>query len=107
MKRPYVVCHMMGTVDGRIQTDRWSLTPAAGQQYEAVHALHRADAWLCGRETFQKDFLEQKRPAIFSSRVKVPPGDFIASELQRTNKARSASRVYAVAVDAAGKLRWE
>src|SRR3954466_5433567 len=107
MKRPYVVCHMMGTVDGRIRTERWSLTPTANRQYEAVHALHRADAWLCGRETFQKDFLEQKRAATFSTRVKVPPGDFIAAGRNQAAKARSSSRVYAVAVDATGKLQWE
>ena len=97
---------MMGTVDGRIQTERWSLTPAADQQYEAVHALHRADAWLCGRETFQKDFLEQKRAAVFSSKPKVPRGDFLAAPLGQKITHRSRSRTYAVAVDAAGKLNW-
>jgi len=108
MKRPYVVCHMMGTVDGRIQTERWSLTPAANQQYEAVHALHRADAWLCGRETFQRDFLEQKRAATFSSKTKVPRGDFIAtSQVSSPQKRRPGSGVYAIAVDSAGKLHWE
>ena len=80
MKRPYVICHMMGTVDGRIQTERWSLSPAADAQYETVHALHHADAWLCGRATFQKDFLEQARDAVFSRKAKVPSGDFIAPE---------------------------
>lgn len=107
MKRPYVVCHMMGTVDGRIQTERWSLTPAADGQYEAVHALHRADAWLCGRETFQKDFLEQKRAAVFSSKPRIPGGDFIAASQVPSAKKSRGSRNYAVAVDAAGKLNWE
>ena len=107
MKRPHVVCHMMGTVDGRIQTERWSLTAAGNEQYEAVHALHRADAWLCGRETFQKDFLGQKRAAAFPSKIKVPPGDFLPVALARDAKALPRSRAFAVAVDAAGKLHWE
>jgi 2,5-diamino-6-(ribosylamino)-4(3H)-pyrimidinone 5'-phosphate reductase len=107
MKKPYVVCHMMGTVDGRTQTERWSLSPAADKQYEAVHALHRADAWLCGRETFQKDFLEQKRAALFSPRGKVPSGDFLPDmQEQADKKPRPRARTYAIAVDAAGKLRW-
>lgn len=101
---------MMGTVDGRILTERWSLSPAAEKQYEAVHALHRADAWMCGRETFQRDFLEQPRPATFPKKAVVPTGDFIA-EVQRNPKKttgrKSARPAYAIAVDALGKLRWE
>jgi riboflavin biosynthesis pyrimidine reductase len=108
MKRPYVVCHMMGTVDGRIQTERWSLSPAANNQYEAVHALHRADAWMCGRQTFQGDFLEQARDATFPGKTRVPPGDFIAETQVIPPKARrSAKVVYAIAVDSSGKLRWD
>lgn len=103
-----MICHMMGTVDGRIQTERWSLTPAADRQYEAVHARYRADAWLCGRETFQKDLLEQKRAAVFPSKARIPREDFLApSQISPAQKGRQGSRVYAVAVDAAGKLRWE
>ena len=91
---------MMGTVDGRIQTERWSLSPAGEAQYEAVHALFKADAWMCGRATFQKDFLEQTRDSVFSRKVKVPKGDFIAV----TEQAPKAT--YAIAVDASGRLRW-
>lgn len=110
MSRPHVVCHMMGTVDGRILTERWSLSPAAEKQYEAVHALHRADAWMCGRETFQRDFLEQARPATFPGKTRVPAGDFIAKDQSQPEKSvrkKSSRLVYAIAVDAHGKLRWE
>lgn len=103
---------MMGTVDGRILTERWSLSAAAEEQYEAVHALHRADAWMCGRETFQKDFLEQKRPANFSRKARVPAGDFIAdspasSETGNRKHGKPPRPVHAIAVDSHGKLRWE
>ncbi len=98
---------MMATVDGRILTERWSLTPAAEKQYEAVHALHQADAWMCGRETSQGDFLEQPRDASFPRAAKVPAGDFIAEEQLPARPRRGEPRpVYAVAVDAKGKLRW-
>lgn len=98
---------MMGTVDGRILTERWSLSPAADRQYEAVHALHHADAWMCGRETFQKDFLEQSRTAIFPRGIRVPAGDFIAPLPQPSKPRKFPRPVYAIAVDAEGKLRWE
>lgn len=96
---------MMSSVDGRIVSERWSLSPAAEKQYEAVHALHRADAWLCGRETFQIDFLEQKRDAKFSNKTKVPSGDFIGTYPKPDKKA--GKPVYAIAVDASGKLQWD
>ena len=109
MKRPYVVCHMMGTVDGRILTERWALSPSAEKQYEAVHALHRADAWMCGRRTFQGDFQEQPRDAVYSRKVKVPAGDFVAEEQlpPRTRARKSAQPVYAIAIDPKGKIYWE
>lgn len=108
MKRPYVVCHMMETVDGRIQTERWNLSAAAEGQYEAVHALYQADAWMCGRQTFQGDFLEQSRDAQFSRKAKVPPGDFIdPDQATRARRGAAAKPVYAIAVDSSGKLRWE
>ncbi|HEY4247950.1 MAG TPA: RibD family protein [Lacunisphaera sp.] len=107
MKRPYVICHMMSTVDGRIKTERWSLSGAAERQYEAVHQLHRADAWLCGRETFQGDFLEQKRAANFSQKTKVPPGDFVADVQLPPTAPRKSRPVFAIAVDGSGKLHWE
>ncbi|PTY00149.1 RibD family protein [Opitutus sp. ER46] len=104
MKRPHVVCHMMGSIDGRIVTERWALTPAAEKQYEAVHALHRVDAWMCGRKTFQGDFMEQPRDAKFGRAAKVPPVDFIAPEQLRR---KGEKVVYAVAVDPAGRIRWD
>ncbi|HVU33933.1 MAG TPA: RibD family protein [Opitutaceae bacterium] len=106
MNRPHVVCHMMGTVDGRIQTERWSLSPAAEKQYEAVHALHKADAWMCGRQTFQGDFMEQPRNATWSRKAKVPTGDFIVQS-QVEKKRGEPKPVYAVAVDPSGKIRWD
>jgi riboflavin biosynthesis pyrimidine reductase len=99
---------MMGTVDGRIKTERWSLSAAAEKQYEAVHALHQADAWMCGRETFQFDFLEQRRDAKFPRAAKGPPGDFIVPEqAARPKNRRAGAPVFAIAVDSSGKLRWE
>lgn len=96
---------MMSTVDGRILSERWSLPPAAEKQYEAVHALYKADAWMCGRRTFQGDFQEQKRDAVYSRKPKVPAGDFIAAE--QLPPKRGAKPVYAIAVDPSGRIRWD
>lgn len=106
MPRPHVICHMMGTVDGRILTERWSLSPAAEKQYEAVHALHQADAWMCGRKTFQGDFQEQPKDATWPKGAKVPPGDFIAGPPPSARRPK-AKPVHAIAVDPKGKVRWD
>lgn len=91
MNRPCVVCHMMSTVDGHIDTERWSLAPAAERLCEAVHEVHKADAWMCGRRTFQSDFMEQPHDAVFSRKAKVPTVfDFPAAPKQ--NKGTSLRR---------------
>ncbi len=45
MPRPYVICHMTSSVDGRIKSRRWSRGGDAGEgAYEAVHQKLAGDA---------------------------------------------------------------
>ncbi len=50
--RPHVIVHMTSSVDGRIQTRRWSRY-TSGSHYEDVHNALGGDAWMCGRITMQ------------------------------------------------------
>lgn len=43
-KRPYVICHMAPSVDGRIVTARWNLPPNAYREYERTAHTFGADA---------------------------------------------------------------
>ena len=54
--RPRVICHMMTSVDGRIVTEGWPLSPEGRAQYEQVHASYRPDGWICGRVTMEQHF---------------------------------------------------
>jgi riboflavin biosynthesis pyrimidine reductase len=99
-RRPYVICLMQTSVDGKIMIDRWPDPDAAEGEYERVHDLHRADAWLCGRVTMA--YFARHQP----KRARRPPspantirdlGDFIAP---------AKGKSYAVAADARGKLKW-
>ena len=54
--RPRVICHMMGSVDGRIVTEGWPLSPEGRREYEHVHATYEPDAWICGRVTMEQHF---------------------------------------------------
>src|SRR5436309_3545282 len=93
--RPYIICHMLSSIDGRI--DGASLTGlTADGEYEATGAQLKGDAWICGRTTMQQHFAN---PEPFAAVSGVPAGP------QPVYVARRAES-YAVAVDTLGKLRW-
>ncbi len=93
--RPYIICHMLSSIDGRI--DGSSLKQvAAGNDYEATGALLKGDAWICGRTTMELHFAA-KRP--FVSRSKKRTGR------PSVHVARRAAS-YAVSVDTRGRLNW-
>ncbi|HTY09624.1 MAG TPA: dihydrofolate reductase family protein [Bacteroidota bacterium] len=93
--RPRIICHMLSSIDGRIDGKILDRVIARGE-YETTGAELKGDAWICGRTTMQLHFAD-KRP--FVSRSRKPSGPqpvFVAT------RAKS----YAVAVDTTGKLRW-
>ncbi len=93
--RPYIICHMLASVDGRI--DGAALEGVAGAgEYEATGAKLKGDAWVCGRTTMQLHFAE-KKPFVSASNIPAGPRPVFVAR-----KAKS----YAIAVDTFGKLRW-
>ena len=94
--RPRVICHMLSSVDGKI--DGASLRAVTGEgEYEATGAKLNGDAWVCGRTTMQQHFAEDE-PFVSTSNAPAGP--------QPTFVARRA-KSYAISVDTHGKLRWE
>ena len=51
--KPYIVAHMMSSLDGRSLTDGWHLD-FASDLYETTAASFEADGWICGRVTMQE-----------------------------------------------------
>jgi len=98
-QRPRVICHMMSSLDGRILTDGWPLSPEGRKQYEQVHASYEPDGWLCGRVTMEQHFAQGTRPEAEVKREHhgAPRQDFVAA-------GEHAS--YAFALDEHGKLAW-
>lgn len=98
--RPRVVCHMMVSVDGRIVTEGWPLSPEGRRQYEQVHATYEADGWVCGRVTMEEHFAAGTRSDAEVARLHdgSPREDFVAP---------GAHDSFAIAVDPRGKLVWE
>lgn len=93
--RPYIICHMLSSVDGKI--DGRALDTVTGKgEYEMTGAKLNGDAWICGRTTMQLHFAEKKS---FVSASNTPAGP------QPVFVARRAGS-YAISVDTRGKLRW-
>ena len=93
--RPYIICHMLSSVDGKI--DGAALSAVTGEgEYETTGAQLNGDAWICGRTTMQQHFAEDE-PFVSASNTPAGP--------QPVFVARQAES-YAISVDTRGKLRW-
>lgn len=94
--KPYVICHMLASVDGRIVTSGWPLSPEGRKEYERTAATYQADAWMCGRITMAA-FATGAAPSMPPVAAMAPTQDFVAPQHSTT---------YAIAVDPRGKLWW-
>jgi len=48
-KRPYVICHMSPSIDGKIVSKNWPSLKIAYAAYERTATTLAADAWIVGR----------------------------------------------------------
>lgn len=94
--KPYVICHILGSVDGRIRQTIWGLKDHH-IYFEKPAAKIPADAWLVGRVTMQ-EFSSKKKHRLVPVRTPVPRGDFVGKHKTKT---------YAVVIDPKGKCRWD
>jgi riboflavin biosynthesis pyrimidine reductase len=92
--KPYVIMHMMSSIDGRIVTTDWPKTYDAGHLYERVHADLQGDAWIVGRATMAEFAAGEPRPISTEKRF--------ARETWKAPKADKGP--YAIAFDRHGKL---
>lgn len=95
--RPYVVCHMTPSVDGRIVTRGWPLRRGALDEYERTARTFGADAWIVGRVSMEP----------YAGAARIPPRRGREPIPRRDRFARSDAPSYAIAIDPSGKLRWE
>src|SRR5215213_8472480 len=97
MTRPYVICHMLPSIDGRIVTSNWDLGRIATAEYERTAGLLNGDAWIIGRISMEP-YAGKTRVPRRKSREKLARIDFIA---------RRDAGSYAIAIDPSGKLTWK
>jgi riboflavin biosynthesis pyrimidine reductase len=94
--KPYIVAHMMSSLDGRSLTDGWHLDFAT-DLYENTAAKFEADGWICGRVTMQE----------ISHGTDYPKG-LAKGTLPRTDHwvERNAAQ-YAISIDPQGRVAWK
>lgn len=95
MKRPYIVCHMMTSVDGRIDCAMTEQLPGVEDYYRTLDAL-QTPTTVSGRVTAE---LEMALPGTFAAAQAHPLGR------EAFSKAADAAG-YEIVADTAGKLLW-
>lgn len=99
MKRPYIICHMMTALDGKItgpflyEDD----TKFMIDEYDRIHEAFHAKAWMCGRKTMEENFTLGEAPKLKAVSEKIARTDYIAPH---------DAAVYCISVDPSGKLGW-
>lgn len=100
--RPFVVCHMLVSQNGRVTGD-FLADAACAEACEAYYDLNRDDsaqAFACGRVTMEGSFTGGWQPEWEQwEDVAVPPGDYVAPA--------AGARRFAVAFDRCGRLGWK
>src|SRR6202034_1844197 len=95
--KPYVICHMLTSLDGRIVTTNWQLSNESRAEYEAAGAFFVGNAWMCGRVTMAA-FAKGEHPSNQQHYPPIQKIDYIAP---------GAHAPFAITIDASGKLDWQ
>jgi 2,5-diamino-6-(ribosylamino)-4(3H)-pyrimidinone 5'-phosphate reductase len=97
--RPYVICHMCTTVDGKIIGPRWGKLPGYKHEsdlFETTAASFGIGAWLVGTTTMDEfDGRKAKLPRA--------PKNFV----RRDHVAKKDAKHLAIGADAKGMLRFQ
>ena len=97
--RPYVICHMVMSIDGKVTGDFLysEKGTAASETYYDINRRLKGDAFACGRVTMESSFTNGYRPDLKEfEQITVPDGDYVAMQHD----------YYAVSFDTYGKTGW-
>jgi riboflavin biosynthesis pyrimidine reductase len=93
--KPYVICHMVSSIDGRILHSRWRPKSNSGDVFEKLHDRLEGDAWLVGRVTGQ-EFAKAKQYPAQADKTYPREAWF----------ARRDANAYGIVLDEKGKIAW-
>ncbi len=100
MQRPYIICHMTTSLDGKVTGDFLfrSECAAATEIYYEINRKLKCNGFICGRVTMEESFTAGWYPNLADYEEVTDRADYIPKEL---------SGFYAVAFDTNGKLGWK
>ena len=102
--RPYVFCHMMTSLDGKIMGN-WFDAPEvekAGEFFDdltfgRVPEGYHMQGWFSGRITSEDAFTNHRKPDLDESAAPVPVGDYVI---------KMEKPMYYISIDTHGRLGW-
>ncbi len=100
MQRPYIICHMTQSIDGKVTGAFLGAPECAGavDAYYEINRAYKADAFACGRVTMEGSFTGGFYPDLSEfTGASVPAGDYTA---------KADARFFAVSFDRRGRLGW-
>lgn len=104
MQRPYIFCHMLTSLDGKI-IGNYMRTPECAPAHRIFRDImfgrkgsYRIQGWLSGRKTSDDNFTHNRKPDLDGDTAPVPAGDYLP-EIDIP--------MYYVSIDPDGRLGWE
>lgn len=100
MNRPYIICHMVQSIDGKVTGDFLAAveSEAAVNEYYEINRALKCNGFICGRVTMEGSFTGGYYPELSSYSEKSIGADFIPENM---------TGFYAVAFDPKGRLGWK
>jgi len=97
--RPYVICHMVTSIDGKVTGDFLGSKKgtAACEEYYRINRMLKSDAFACGRVTMESSFTNGFVPDLSS---------FSEAEISHEDYVAMKHNYYAVSFDTCGKVGW-
>ena len=100
MTRPYIICHMVTSIDGKVTGDFLFQNECAEATdiYYRINRERKADGFICGRVTMEGSFTGGWYPDLSQYKPVDRKTDYLAD---------SSDGFYAIAFDTHGKLGWK
>lgn len=102
MNRPYIICHMVASIDGKVTGD-FLFKPECEKATEIYYDINRSlksNGFICGRVTMQGSFTGGWYPDLSDYEP-------VNRECKKDYIAENLSGFYAVAFDPKGRLGWK
>ena len=99
MSKPYVILHMLVSIDGKITGEYMDLqvTNALTEEYYRINREYMADAYCCGRVTMEGSFTGGVKPDL---------SKYIGNVVERNDYVAKLWDYYAISIDPHGRLGW-